>query len=66
MELKCSKEGRGRLDTVLKEDIIPRIVAEIADIQPRIEADDVEDAVRGFFDHESELELKVSLTKELY
>ena len=49
VELKCSKEGRGRLDTALKEVIgasgkvrhlIPRIEVEIADIEPSIEAED--------------------------
>ena len=72
MGLKCSKEGRGRLDTALKEVIgasgtvhllIPKIEVEIADIEYSSEAEDVEDAVRGFFDHASELELMVSLTK---
>ena len=33
------------------------------DIDPSTDAEDVEEAVRGFFDHGSELELKVSLTK---
>ena len=75
VELKCSKEGRGRLDTALKEVIgaggtvrhlIPRIDVEIADVEPSIEAEDVENVVRGFFDHASELELKVSLTKRPY
>ena len=51
VELKCFKEGRGRLDTTLK---------------PSIEDEDVEAAVRGFFDHGTELELKVSLTKRPY
>ena len=60
VELKCSKEGRERLDTALKEVIggsgtvrrlIPRIEIEIADIEPSIEVEDVENAVRGFFDH---------------
>ena len=46
--------------------LIPRIEVEIADIEPSIEAEDVENAVRGFFDYASELELKVSLTKRLY
>ena len=32
-------------------------------MDPSVEAKDAEDAVRGFFDHGSELELKVSLTK---
>ena len=75
VELKCYKEGRGWLDTALNEvhgvsgivrHLIPRIEVEIADIEPRIEAEDVEDAIRGFFDHVSELELKVSLTKRPY
>ena len=30
-------------------------MVEITDIKPRIDAEDVEDAVRGFFDHGSEL-----------
>ena len=72
VELKFSKKGRGRLDTALREVIgasrtvrhlIPRIEVKIADIEASIEAEDVENAVRGFFDHASELELKVSLTK---
>ena len=75
VDLKCSKEDRGRLDTALKEVIgasgtarhlIPRIEVEIANIEPSIEAGDVENAVRGFFDHASELELKVSFTKRPY
>ena len=37
---------------------------EITDIDPSNDAEDVEKAVRGFFDHGSELELKVSLTKK--
>ena len=62
VELKCSKEGRGRLDTTLKKVIgasgtfrhlIPRIEDEIADIEPSIEAQDAENAVIGFFDHAS-------------
>ena len=60
LDLKCSKEGRGWLDTALKEVIgasgtvrhlLPRIEIEIANIEPSIEAEDVEDAIRGFFDH---------------
>ena len=46
--------------------LIPRIEVEIAEIEPCIEAEDVEDAVRGCFDEASELELKVSLTKRPY
>ena len=72
IEVKCSKEGRGWLDTALKEVIgaietvrhlISRIEVKIADIEPSIEAEDVENAVKGFYNHASELELKVSLTK---
>ena len=74
VELKCSK-GRGRLDFTLKEVIgasgtvrhlITKIKVEIADIEPSIEAEDVEDAVRGFFYNGSELKLKVTLTKKQY
>ena len=46
--------------------LIPRIDVEITGIEPSIEAEDVEDAVRGFFDHASELELKVSLAGRPY
>ena len=35
----------------------------IVDIDPSIEAEDVEEAVRGFFDHRSAPDLEVSLTK---
>ena len=75
MELKCSKQSRGRLDTAFKEVIgasgtvrhfILRIQVEITDIEPSIEAEDVEDAVRGCFDHGSELELKETLTERPY
>ena len=75
MELKCSKEGRGRLDAALKEVIdasgtvrhlIPRIDFEIADIEPGIVVEDAKDAIKGFFDHASRLQLKVSPTKRLY
>ena len=64
MKLKCSKEGRGWLDTALKEVIgasgavhrlIPRIEVKITDIEPSIEVEDVDDAVRDFFDNASEL-----------
>ena len=57
VELKCSKEGRRRLDTTLKKVIgakgivrplIPRIEVEIADIEHSNPVEDVEDAVRGF------------------
>ena len=57
VELKCSTEGRGRLDTALKEvngargtvgHLISRIKVEIAGMEPSIEAEDVADAVRDF------------------
>ena len=58
VQLKCSTKSRGRLDTAFKEAIgargtvrhlIPRIEVEIADLEPTIEVEDVEDAVRSFF-----------------
>ena len=75
VELKCSTKSRGSLETAFKEVIgtrgtvrhlIPRIEVEIADLEPTIEAEDVEDAVRSFFDQEPGLELRVSLSKTLY
>ena len=72
---KCSTKSRGRLGTAYKEVIgvrgmvrhlIPRIEVEIADLEPTIEAENVEDAVRSFFDQEPELELRVSLSKTPY
>ena len=75
VKLKCSKVGRGRLDTDLKQVIgasgtvrhfILKIEVETTDIEHSIDAEDVEDAIRGFFDHGSELELEVSLTKTPY
>ena len=74
-EFKCSKEGRGQLDSTFKEVIadsgfarhlIPRIEVIEAVIDPNIDAKDVEEAVRGCFDHGSELELKFYLTKKLF
>ena len=61
VELKCFTKSRGRLDTAFKEAVgargtvrhlIPRIEVEIADLEPTIEAEDVEDAVRSFFDQD--------------
>ena len=58
MELKCSEKDRGRLDTAFKEalgaseavrHLIPRIEVEVTDLESRIEAADVKEAVRGFF-----------------
>ena len=52
-------KSRGRLDTTFKEAVgargtvrhlIPRIKVEIADLEPTIGAEDVEDAVRSYFD----------------
>ena len=58
------KEVIGAIGTV--GHLTPRIEVEIADIEPSIEVEDLENAVRGFFEHASELELKVSLTKRPY
>ena len=75
VELKWSTKSRGRLETAFKEAVvargtvrhlIPRIDVEIADLEPTIEAEDVEDAVRSFFDQEPKLELRVSLSKRPY
>ena len=72
LELKCSTKGRGRLDTAFKEAVgargtvrhlIPRIEV---DLEAIIGAEDVEDAVRSYFDQGSELELRVSLSKTPY
>ena len=46
--------------------LISRIEVEVADIEPSIEAEDIEDVVRGFFNHGSGLELKVSLPEGPY
>ena len=46
--------------------LILRIEVEIVDTEPNIEAEDIKDAVRGLFDHGSELKLKLSLTKRPY
>ena len=75
VELKCSKKDRERLDTTIKlavgasetvRHLIPRIEVEISDLDPSIEASDVEEAVRGFFEQDSEMEFRVSLTKTPY
>ena len=75
VEMKCSTKSRGRLDTAFKEVIgargtvqrlIPLIEVEIADLEPTIEAEDVEDAVKSFFDQEPKLDLRVSLSKTHY
>ena len=39
---------------------------EIAGLDPSIEAGDVKEAVRGFFEQDSEMEFRVSLTKTPY
>ena len=73
--LKYSTKSREKIDTAFKEVIgargtvrhlIPRIEVEIADLEPTIQAEDVEDAVRGCFDQGPELELRVSLSKTPY
>ena len=46
--------------------LIPRMEVEVADLEPTIGARDVEEAVRGFFEQESEIELTVFLTKRPY
>ena len=75
VELRCSTNSRGRLDTAFNEAVgargtvrhlIPRIEVKIAELEPTIGAGDVEEAVRGFFEQESEIELTVSLTKRPY
>ena len=75
VELKCSIKSRGRLETAFKEVIgvkgtvrhlIPRIEVDITDLEPTIEADDVEDADRRFFGQEPYLELRVSLSMTPY
>ena len=72
MELKCSTKSREKIDTAFKEvvgarrtvrHLIPRIEVEIAVLEPTIGVEDVDDAVRSFFDHEPELELRMSLSK---
>ena len=71
-ELKCSTKSRERLGTAFKQvvgargtvcHLIPRIEVEIADLEPAIEAEDVEDPVRSYLDQGPELELRVSLSK---
>ena len=42
---------------------IRRMEVEIADLEPTIGVEDVDDAVRSIIDHEPELELRVSLSK---
>ena len=68
--LNFPRSAKSALDSAFKEVIsasgsvrhlISRIEVEIADIDPSTETEDIEESVRGFFDHGSELELKVSL-----
>ena len=75
VELKCSTKSREKIDTAFKEvvgargtvrHVIPRIEVEIADLEPTIKAEDVEDAVRNYFDQGPEWELRVSLSKTPY
>ena len=40
--------------------LIPRFGVEISDIKPGMEVKDVEEAVKGFFDHGSAIDLEVS------
>ena len=60
----CIKEVFGARGAV--RHLIPRIEIEIADLEPTIEVEDVEGAVIIFFDHDPELELRVSLSKTPY
>ena len=69
VELTCSTKSRENTDNTFKEvvgargtvrHLIPRIEIEIADLEPTIEAEDVEDAVRNYFGQGTELELRVS------
>ena len=57
----CLQRGSWSQGTV--RHLIPRIEVEIADLEPTIGAEDVEDAVRRYFDQGPELELRVSLSK---
>ena len=73
VELKLFKKGRARLDTAFKEAVVAIGVLrhlipwiKIADLEPSIEAEDVKEAVRGFFEQEPEMEFRVSLTKTPY
>ena len=72
VKLECSTKSRERLDTAFKgvveargtvRYLIPRIEVEIADLEPTIEVEDVEDAVRNYFDQGPVLELRVPLSK---
>ena len=58
------KEVIGATETV--RHLFPRIEVEITDLEPTIEVEDVEDAVRSLFDKKPELELRVSLSKTPY
>ena len=75
VEMKCSTKSREKILTAFKEVVgargtvrylIPRIEVEIAYLEPTNEAEDVEDAVRNYFDQGPELELRVSLSKAPY
>ena len=60
VKLECSKEDRGWLDSTLKE--VMGKNGSVRSVVPRIE--DIEEAVRGFFDYGSVPGLKVPLTKK--
>ena len=62
VELKCSADEKGRLNSSFCEVfghggsiryLIPWIEVEISEIEPNIEAEDVEEAIKDFFDHGS-------------
>ena len=73
MELKRPKEGKGRLVSAFQEAIgisgtvrhlIFRIEFEITDLDPSIEREEVEEAVREFCQQGPEMELRISLTDQ--
>ena len=75
VKLRCPKEGRERLNPAFREAIgvsgtvrhlIPRIEVDITDLDPKIEGEEGEEAVREFCQQGPEMELRVSLTKRPY
>ena len=70
MNLNVQKKTEGDWTPPLKRRVvrhlIPRIELEIADLEPSVEAENVEEAIRRFFEQEPDLELRFSLTKTPY
>ena len=71
VELKCSAENRERLNSAFYEvvgasgsvrHLIPMIELEVSGIGPRMQIDNVGEAVKGFFEHRATLDMKLSLT----